>query len=157
MSESINQIPLPQGGNLEATPDLSPTTQARLLQTTILVTNEGEDFEFTIPTCLHEVRISSMIPRLRRLADPDSVGESLEGLDPAGYFYLRSLATFIACLKSTSAKWIYAPGVDGKPVVKWEQWPAEVTGRVLEIALAFQEEVSRFHSGRAAEEQPPRE
>lgn len=132
--------------------DASAKTEAKLLQSTIVVNDEGEEFEFDIPTVRQEIRISSMIPRIRRLADPESAGEGMDGLDPSGYFYIRAIATFLACLKSTDAKWVYAPGKDGKPVIQWENWPAGVTERVLKIALAFQEEVSRFHGGGAAQE-----
>lgn len=152
MVQDSSPIPLPQGApQAPPPPDPSPVLQARLLQSTVEVIDHGEVFEFAIPTVRHEIRISSMIPRIRRLADPDSAGESMEGIDPAGYFYIRAIATFLTCLKSTSATWVHSPGPDGKPVVAWETWPAAVTNRVLEIALAFQQEVSRFHDGGSAE------
>lgn len=127
--------------------DASPETTARLLQDTIMVVDRGEEFEFRLPTTRDELRISSMLPRLRRIADPESEGEPLSNLDQGAYLHLRSIALFITCLKSTSAKWV-ADTLDrgGKPLIAWESWPPEVTGRVMDIALAFMAEVSRFHS-----------
>lgn len=141
------------GGEAASQQDNSLKTQTKLLKSTIVVTNNGEEFEFVIPTVRHEIRISSMIPRIRRIADPESAGDSMDGLDPSGYFYIRAIATFITCLKNTSATWVHSPGPDGKPILSWDSWPPDVTERVLEIALAFQEEVSRFHGRGTSTEQ----
>lgn len=152
MSASIS---LPQGAGPQAIPqDASLASQTRLLQSTVEVVNEGEVFEFAIPTVRHEIRISSLIPRVRRAADPEAAGESMDGLDPAGYFYIRTVAFFLTCLKSTSAQWVFSPGPDGKPVMKWEEWPAAVTNRVLAISLEAQEAIARFHGGGLADDQP---
>ncbi len=149
-----NQIPLkdlPQAGGAPAQ-DSSPASTARLLQDEVVVENGGETFIFRIPTTRDEIRVGSQIPRLRRIADPESAGEGMDSLDPGTFFYLRAIALFLTCLKSTDAKWIYSPGLEGKPTIKWDEWPASVTNRVLEIALSAQDQVARFHSPGATDQ-----
>lgn len=136
--------------------DDGPATTARLLQDTVVVDDQGEQFTFGVPTVKDEMKVGSMLPRLRRLADPESAGEPLSTLDEFTMFRLRAVALFLTCLRSTTAKWVYSADVTGKPTIDWEKWPEDATPRVMNIAMAFVQEVSTFHLNRAANAQRPR-
>jgi hypothetical protein len=120
-----------------------------LLERTILIKNDGEEFEFAIPSSMHEIKIGAAMRKLRREADPAGAGPGEEyGWDDATFAHTRALAVFLVCLEKTSAKWVYSADQSGKPIIDPSKWPPETAERVLEIYLAFNQAVGRFRAAR---------
>lgn len=132
------------------TPDpTKPWENFKILERTILVENSGEEFEFAIPTSMTELKVGAAIRRLRREADPTSVGPGeADGWDDMTQIHTRAMANFMVCLERTSAKWVYSADQNGKPVIDPNKWPAESVERILEINFAFGAAVQRFRSSR---------
>ena len=142
MSTESPAIPAP-------TPTVPPWENFKILDTSITVDNSGESFEFTIPSSLHELKIGAATRRIRREIDPMASGPGEEyGWDVISQMHTKSIAMFQVLLIRTSAKWVYGPGPDGKPIVDWQNWPADVVERVLEISLALDSAVQRFRARR---------
>lgn len=132
-----------------------PWENFKILDKTIQIFNDGEEFEFAIPSALHEIRIGAAIRKVRRVVDPDSVGPGEEsGWDTMAFLHTKAIAIFLTCLARTSATWVYGPGPDGKPIIDWTNWPAESVERVLEISLAFDSAVQRFRGRRNIAKDP---
>ena len=131
------------------TPPPAPWEAFKILDRTITVDNDGETFEFTIPSSFHELKIGAAIRRIRREIDPLSGGPGEEfGWDQMAFLHTKGIAMFQVLLERTSAKWVYGPGPDGKPIIDWQNWPAEVVERVLEISIALDSAVQRFRARR---------
>jgi hypothetical protein len=157
MEENQTPVPAPP----ETAPEAPKAWEAfKILEKTILVENQGEEFEFAIPSSLHEIKIGAAIRRIRREADPYSAGQGEElGWDQITYLHTRAVATILVCLVRTSAEWIYTKNTEGKPWMDWQNWPPENVERLLEISLAFDSAVSRFRAERNRAKQlgaPPR-
>jgi len=128
---------------------VQPWEAFKILDRSIVVDNDGETFEFTIPSSIHELRIGAAIRRIRREIDPLAGGPGEEyGWDMMAQLHVKAIAMFLVLLERTSAKWVYGPGLDGKPVVDWQNWPPEVVERVLEISIALDSAVQRFRARR---------
>ena len=133
----------------------APWEAFKILDKTVIVENDGESFEFTIPSAVHELRIGAAIRRIRREIDPLSGGPGEEyGWDQMAFLHTKGIAMFQVLLERTSAKWVHGPGPDGKPMVDWLNWPPEVVERVLEISLALDSAVQRFRARRNKPAQP---
>ena len=126
-----------------------PWEAFKILDRTITVDNDGESFEFTIPSSVHELRIGASVRKIRREIDPESSGPGEEfGWDMMAQLHVKAIAMFVVLLERTSATWVYGPGPDGKPMIDWRNWPADSVERVLEISLALDSAVQRFRARR---------
>lgn len=116
----------------------------RVLENELVISNQGEDFAFRIPTPLDTVRMGLVMRQLRKEVDPDG-DSSAEGIDPWTGVFMQVIALFLVSLIRTSATWVHKAGKDGKPTIGWREWEQDKTARLFQIWADYQAGMSRFH------------
>lgn len=120
---------------------------ADILQNTVKITVEGEEFEFRVPSPLDVAKVGMRAAAIRRNADPDGIGFE-DGLDIDTLLVVRAMATMDVLLERSSAKWALSEIKDTQGNVKVgadsNKFPAHVTPMLPVIYQEVQEAIKRF-------------
>ena len=112
----------------------------KVLKRELKIVHGGEEYTFKIPSVKDRLKILGKAVELRQ-----EVGGSVAtGYDPNLVISTETLATFLTLVQGSSAKWVYSPGHDNKPVMDLDQWPDNVP--VAEVVDQFQKELDTFRA-----------
>lgn len=121
------------------------------IKTEIEVSVQGDSFNFKVPTLHDEIKIGLRMKAIRSRyteADADGIKDtSDEGLDGWTNMMLRACANFEVLLKTSSAKWVFSSGKDGKPFVDSANFPSDKVNQVIEAHVAFNNDLATFRKG----------
>ena len=120
-----------------------------LLQDSITVSHNGDDFVFSIPSIHDEVRIGLKARALRQALVGPGGDVSEDGLDRWTVYMLRACATFEVLLRKSSAMWPWTAQAGG-PVVDSGKFPDDKVNDVLAIYSDQQEQLLSFREGGVA-------
>jgi hypothetical protein len=115
-----------------------------ILKDSIVVSHDGHEYEFKIPSVRDRTKIYAVAAKLRKDADPDGMGlaYSYNFMDTA---YMESIAQFLVLIKTSSAPWVYTTDKTGKPILDIDKWPSDVP--IVEVMEKFADELTKFREG----------
>jgi hypothetical protein len=116
-----------------------------ILKDTIVVSHEGLEYEFHIPSVSDRVKIYARAAKIRKDADPDGMGLAY-GYNFLDTAYIDNLAQFLVLIKTSSAPWVFTPDATGKPVLNPDKWPSDAP--IVEVIEKFTEELEKFREER---------
>ena len=118
-----------------------------ILENTIKITAEGEEFVFRVPSPKDYARIGIVAGAMRRNYDPQFIGSEYS-VDQFTSELIRAMAIMVVCLEKSTAKWAFTPekGKDGKEslVVDPDSFPPQATKILVQLPTLFDQEVGRF-------------
>lgn len=128
---------------------------ADLLQTHIIVEADSDVFNFRIPSFRDEIALnlkerSIRVAIEREVLNDDQPVTGAPTGDPGADFYVRTAAIFAQQLESGPA-WVYSPDKVGLPRAEYSNWPPHKVNIALNVAMDFENQLRRFRSGGAAD------
>lgn len=132
-------------------------TAAEVIKTEIEVTHNGITYLFKIPSVHEEIKIGIKSREIRRRIVGDTGDAADYGLDFNTQVLIRSCAIFELLLKKCTDKWPYSAGEGGLPVVVSDKFPPEHVDTVVEVGLAFSNQIDTFRAERSAAGKPATE
>lgn len=120
---------------------------AKILQKTLTVKYDGNEYEFKIPSFKDRLEITQLSQSLQSKYSPRDV-DDMGGMmfpDLATGALFDAYAAFKHLLVRTSATWVFGPDANAKPTMDIGEWPSDAP--VMEVVGEFYKELATFRKG----------